>query len=176
MKKLLIAMAMMSAMAMAQTSASTDQNSSSSTPQASSTQSSTSTDTSAQSSDTSKHKDHKAASGQDAAMPQSDKAAGKEKSVTGCLHKDGDNFWLATRMGKYHVMSSQDLSAHDGHEVKVTGTASKAPMPGSTDTKKINHLEASNVEMVADQCKMGTKSMKMKGDQLEKKDTDTTKK
>jgi hypothetical protein len=163
MKKILIAMAMMSAMAMAQTSGSTDQNASnpSSTPQAS-PQSSTSTDTSAQSSDTSKDK---------AALPESDKdkaSAGKEKSVTGCLHKDGDNFWLATRAGKYHVMSSQDLSAHDGHEVKVTGTASKAPMPGSSDTKKINHLEASNVEMVADQCKMGTKSMKMKGDQLEK--------
>lgn len=167
MKKLLIAMAMMSAMAMAQTSSSTDQKPSSSTPQASSTQSSTSPDTSAQSSDTSKDR---------AALPQSDKdksksdkaSAGKEKSVTGCLHKDGDNFWLKTRATKYHVMSSQDLSAHDGHEVKVTGTASKAPMPGSSDTKKINHLEATNVEMVADQCKMGTKTMKMKGDQLEK--------
>ena len=43
-------------------------------------------------------------------------------------------------------------------------------MPGSNDNKKINHLEASNVEMVADQCKMGTKSMKMKGDEMEKKD------
>jgi len=177
MKKILIAMAMMSAMAMAQTSGSTDQNTSnsSSTPQASSTQSSTSTDTSAQSSDTSAtHKDHAKTSSDTSALPQSDKdksdkaSAGKEKSVTGCLHKDGDNFWLKTRMGKYHVMSSQDLSAHDGHEVKITGTTSKAPMPGSSDTKKINHLEATNVEMVADQCKMGTKTMKMKGDQLEK--------
>jgi hypothetical protein len=176
MKKLLIAMAMMSAMAMAQTSASTDQSTSnsSSTPQASSTQSSTSTDTSAQSSDTSAtHKDHAKTSSDSSALPQSDKdksdkAAGKEKSVTGCLHKDGDNFWLKTRSGKYHVMSSQDLSAHDGHEVKITGTASKAPMPGSSDKKNIKHLEASNVEMVADQCKMGTKTMKMKGDQLEK--------
>jgi hypothetical protein len=171
MKKLLIAMAMMSAMAMAQTSSSTDQKPSSSTPQASSTQSSTSTDTSAQTTDKDK-KDKEA-------LPQSDKSAksdkaseGKEKTVTGCLHKDGDNMWLKTRMGKYHVMSSQDLSAHDGHEVKVTGTVSKAPMPGATDQKKINHLEASNVEMVSDQCKMGTKSMKMKGDQLEKKDTE----
>lgn len=179
MKKLLIAMAMMSAMAMAQTSGSTDQNTSnSSTPQASSTQSSTSTDTSAQSSDTSAtHKDHAKMSSDSSALPQSDKdkdksdkAAGKEKSVTGCLHKDGDNFWLKTRTGKYHVMSSQDLSAHDGHEVKITGTASKAPMPGSSDKKNIKHLEASNVEMVADKCKMGTKSMKMKGDEMEKKD------
>ena len=45
-------------------------------------------------------------------------------------------------------------------------------MPGASDTKKINHLEASNVEMVADKCKMGTKSMKMKGDEMEKKDTE----
>ena len=177
MKKLLIAMAMMSAMAMAQTSTSTDQSTSnsSSTPQASSTQSSTSTDTSAQSSDTSAtHKDHAKMSSDSSALPQSDKAksGGKDKTVTGCLHKDGDNLWLKTRTTKYHVMASQDLSAHDGHEVKVTGTASKAPMPGSSDTKKINHLEASNVEMVADQCKMGTKSMKMKGDQMEKKDTE----
>jgi hypothetical protein len=172
MKKILIAMAMMSAMAMAQTSGSTDQNTSnsSSTPQASSTQSSTSTDTSAQSSEKAKDKDKAALPESDKA--KSDKAAGKEKSVTGCLHKDGDNFWLKTRTGKYHVMSSQDLSAHDGHEVKITGTASKAPMPGSSDTKKINHLEASNVEMVADKCKMGTKSMKMKGDEMEKKDTE----
>jgi len=179
MKKILIAMAMMSAMAMAQTSGSTDQNSSnSSNPQATSSQSSTSTDSSAQSSDTSAtHKDHAQTSSDSSALPQSDKdksekaSAGKEKSVTGCLHKDGDNFWLKTRMGKYHVMSSQDLSAHDGHEVKITGTTSKAPMPGSSDTKKINHLEATNVDMVSDQCKMGTKTMKMKGDQLEKDQT-----
>jgi uncharacterized protein YdeI (BOF family) len=171
MKKLLIAMAMMSAMAMAQTSGSTDQSTtpSSSTPQASSQ--SSSTDTSAQSNDTSKDK---------AALPESDKSAkadktaGKEKTETGCLHKDGDNYWLKTHTGKFHVMSSQDLSAHDGHEVKISGTVSKAPMPGSSDTKKINHLEASNVEMVSDKCSMGEKSMKMKGDQMEKKDTSST--
>ena len=167
MKQLLIAMAMMSAMAMAQTSAgSTDQNNpSSSTPQASSTQSSTSTDPSAQTPDKSKDT---------SAMPQSDKAGGKEKTVKGCLHKDGDNYWLATKMSKYHVMSSQDLSAHDGHEVKVTGTTSEGPMPASTDNKKVKHLEATNVEMVSEKCSMGEKSMKMKGDELEKKDTSST--
>lgn len=152
MKKILIAMAMMSAMAMAQTSTgSSDQNQGSSAPAASSSQSSTSTDQSAQAPDKSKDT---------SAMPQSDKgekAAGKEKSVKGCLHKDGDNYWLATKSTKYHVMSSQDLSAHDGHEVKVTGTASEGPMPASTDNKKVHHLEATNVEMVADTCS-GAKS------------------
>jgi hypothetical protein len=161
MKKILIAMAMMSAMAMAQSSsgAGKDQSSSSagnpSATQSGSSSASGDTQAGAQ------------------AKPESDKAAkgGKEKTVKGCLHKDGDNYWLATKTTKYHVMSSQDLSAHDGHEVKVSGTTSKSPMPGSTDNKKVNHLEASNVEMVADKCSMGEKSMKMKGDEMEKKDS-----
>ncbi len=88
------------------------------------------------------------------------KHAMKEKTVKGCLHKDGENMWLETRMGKYHVMSKDDLSAHDGHEVKVTGMASKGPLPGAE--KDVKHLEASKVDMVADKCAMGTKAMKMK--------------
>ena len=81
----------------------------------------------------------------------------KSKTVTGCLHKEGDNIWLTTRMGKYHVMSKEDLSAHDGHEVKVTGNVSKGPVPGGDPKKNVNHLDATNVEMVSDTCKMGTK-------------------
>jgi hypothetical protein len=82
----------------------------------------------------------------------------KSKTVTGCIHKEGDNIWLTTRTGKYHVMSKDDLSAHDGHEVKVTGNLSKGPVPGAADQKKnVNHLDATNVEMVSDTCKMGTK-------------------
>ena len=129
MKKLLIAMAMMSAMAIAQTS------------------SDTSTAT------TTKHKHHAAAS--DTAKPESDKAAAKDKTITGCLQKDGENMWLKTGMskmgmgGKYHVMSSQDLSAHDGHKVKITGKVSKGPLGND---KNVKHLEATNVEMVSDKC------------------------
>ena len=83
--------------------------------------------------------------------------AAKEKTVNGCIHKDGDNIWLKTRTSSYHVMSKDDLSAHDGHEVKITGTASKGPAPGDSSGKKVNHLEASKVEMVSDKCAMGTK-------------------
>lgn len=86
------------------------------------------------------------------------KAAGlKGKTVTGCLHKEGDNFWLTTRTGKYHVMSKDDLSAHDNHEIKVTGAISKGPVPGADQKKNVSHLDAANVEMVSDTCKMGTK-------------------
>jgi hypothetical protein len=162
MKKLLIAMAMMSAMAMAQTSSgSSDQSSSSNAANPSATQSSSSSS-------------NAATQNEPAAKPESDKPAkgGKEKTLTGCLHKDGDNFWLKTHTSKYHVMSSEDLSAHDGHEVKVTGTTSKAPLPGGADKKNVNHVEATKVDMVADKCSMGEKSMKMKGSELEKKDTE----
>lgn len=82
-------------------------------------------------------------------------AAAGEKTVTGCLQKDGDNMWLHTGMakmgmgGKYHVMSSEDLSAHDGHKVKITGKVSKGPLGNDKDVK---HLEASKVEMVSDKC------------------------
>lgn len=81
----------------------------------------------------------------------------KTKTVTGCLHKEGDNFWLTTRTGKYHVMSKDDLSAHDGHEIKVTGAESKGPVPGADPKKEVKHLDASSVDMVSDTCKMGTK-------------------
>ena len=81
----------------------------------------------------------------------------KTKTVTGCIHKEGDNIWLSTHTGKYHLMSKDDLSAHDGHEVKVTGNESKGAVPGGDPKKNVNHLEVTNMEMVADHCKMGEK-------------------
>ena len=83
--------------------------------------------------------------------------APKEKTVKGCIHKDGDNFWLKTRVGQYHLMSKDDLTAHDGHEVKATGMYSKGAMPGDSSGKEVKHLEVSKVDMVADKCAMGTK-------------------
>lgn len=81
----------------------------------------------------------------------------KTKTVTGCIHKEGDNIWLKTRTGSYHLMSKDDLSAHDGHTVKVTGEESKGAVPGGDPKKDVKHLEVSNVEMVSDSCKMGEK-------------------
>jgi hypothetical protein len=79
-------------------------------------------------------------------------AAGGEKAMTGCLHKDGDNMWFKSKSGNYHVMSQDDLSAHDGHEVKISGKTSMGPLG---DKKNVKHLEASNVEMVSETCTMG---------------------
>jgi hypothetical protein len=95
---------------------------------------------------------------QDAKMDKNTQGDGlKTKTVTGCIHKEGDNIWLTTRTGKYHLMSKEDLSAHDGHTVKVTGEESKGPVPGADPKKDVNHLEVSKVEMVKDTCKMGEK-------------------
>ena len=77
--------------------------------------------------------------------------------VTGCIHKEGDNIWLSTRTGKYHLMGKDDLSAHDGHEVKVTGNESKGAVPGLDPKKNYDHLDVTNLEMVSDHCKMGEK-------------------
>ena len=68
---------------------------------------------------------------------------------------------------KYHVMSSDDLSAHDGHKVKITGKVSKGPLG---DQKEVKHLEASKVEMVSDTCSWTNSSKK------EEKATTTKKK
>lgn len=87
------------------------------------------------------------------------KTKSMDKTVKGCIHKDGDNIWLKTRSGSYHLMSKTDLSAHDGHEVKVTGLYSKGAMPNDNSGKAVKHLDISNVEMVSDHCAMGTKKM-----------------
>jgi hypothetical protein len=108
-------------------------------------------------------------------------AAAGEKTLTGCLHKDGDNMWLQTgkmgmsKMGmgsKYHVMSNDDLSAHDGHKVKITGKVSKGPLG---DQKEVKHLEATKVDMVGDTCGETAKAEK-KEEKQEKKATTTKKK
>jgi hypothetical protein len=66
-------------------------------------------------------------------MPQSDKGdkdnmkaekgAKGEKTLHGCIRQEGSTFWLEEKGGKkVQLNSSQDLSAHVGHEVKVHGS------------------------------------------------------
>jgi len=107
---------------------------------------------------------------------KADAGAAKEKTLKGCLHKDGDNMWLKTHMGKYHVMSKDDISAHDGHEVKLTGVTSTGPLPGDTTGKKVKHIEVSKLVMVSEKCSMGEKKMKMSGSDMDKDKDDAPKK
>lgn len=82
----------------------------------------------------------------------------KESQLTGCLAKNaaGNGFMLTN--GKYKkgvaVKSSQDLSAHVGHEVKLMGTWEK-PTEGAVGTKSapMRTFNATSMKHISDTCK-----------------------
>jgi hypothetical protein len=118
---------------------------------------------------TTKHAKHaKGEMGESAATEKSEKSA-KESQLTGCLAKDssGNGFMLTN--GKYkkgvEVKSSEDLSAHVGHEVKLMGTWEKstAGEAGGAGSKgeTMRTFNASKLNHLSDTCKMaGAKSKK----------------
>ena len=62
-------------------------------------------------------------------------SSGKEKSIRGCIVKQGSDFYLQNAKGDHKLIklnSTEDLSAHVGHEVKVRGTESAASASAST--------------------------------------------
>lgn len=106
----------------------------------------------------------------------SSSAAGGQ-SYEGCIREKHGKYMLMTMDGqKYMLNSTQDLSAHKGHEVKVTGDVSsgmgasamsennekgetagqekKENMKGNMQT-----LNVTNLDMVSTSCKMGKKGM-----------------
>jgi hypothetical protein len=74
------------------------------------------------------------ASGLALAAPHDDKDKhdmdGKTKSMTGCVTEKDGNYWLVDKHHPigYQLVSTEDMKAHVGHKVKVTGTM--APMEG----------------------------------------------
>ena len=62
---------------------------------------------------------------------------GKEKTVRGCIVQQASDFYLQPvkgHKGLIKLNSSEDLKAHVGHEVKVTGTESKIAAGASAST------------------------------------------
>jgi len=104
---------------------------------------------------------------------QSTKKAGaaKEKTLTGCIEagSEANEYVLKTGSSKkpIELMSSEDLKAHVGHTVKVTGKwsseASEKKEMGGSSSEQAEHKEAAGahhfmadkVEMVSDTCNMG---------------------
>jgi hypothetical protein len=91
------------------------------------------------------------------------KGAPKEHSLTGCLAKspEGNGYMLTNGHYKKGVMvnSSEDLSAHIGHEVKLTGTweqptAGEAGGAGAKG-KEMRTFDATAVSHISDTCNMG---------------------
>src|SRR5205085_5442367 len=59
---------------------------------------------------------------------------GKEKTVRGCIEQQASDFYLRPIKGNKGLIklnSSEDLKAHVGHEVKVTGAESKIASAGA---------------------------------------------
>jgi hypothetical protein len=83
------------------------------------------------------------------------------RTTTGCIEKSGDSYML--KNGRYKngvkVTGSDDLSAHVGHTVKLTGSWT-TPGQEFSETK---------VDMVSDTCKMGGNSMSATGTKSGKK-------
>ena len=76
-----------------------------------------------------------------------------EKTMKGCIQSQNGQYMLEEKGGKMmNLSSSQDLSAHVGHTVKVHG--SMAGATSGSDTKTFN---VSSVDMVSDTCSMGGK-------------------
>src|SRR5438067_6350041 len=101
---------------------------------------------------------------------KSKKAAGdmgdmgmKTSTMTGCIEKSGDNYVLKNGRHKngVKVTGSDDLSAHVGHTVKLTGTWASASAAGTGETKGGGTKAASRefnetkVDMVSETCTMG---------------------
>jgi hypothetical protein len=69
------------------------------------------------------------------------RAAGGEKSVTGCVAKEGDGFVLKTEEGTYEFNTARDLSSLVGKKVRIvgrwnaTGVTTTAPIKTATSTQ-----------------------------------------
>jgi hypothetical protein len=94
----------------------------------------------------------------------------KAKTLTGCIEagSEANEYMLKTGSSKkpIELISSEDLKAHVGHTVKVTGNWSseaseKKEMGGGTEQAQHKeaagerHFKAEKVDMVSDTCTMG---------------------
>jgi hypothetical protein len=88
----------------------------------------------------------------------------KSSTMTGCIDKSGDGYVLKNGRHKngVKVTGSDDLSAHVGHTVKLTGTWASASAAGGTGETKGGGTKMSSrefnetkVDMVSETCKMG---------------------
>ncbi len=106
--------------------------------------------------------------------------SGKEHQVTGCLAKNAEGSGFILTNGRYkkgvEVKSSEDMSAHVGHEVKLTGTWEKPTAGGEGGAgakgKEMRVFNATNLQHISDTCTAGAaKGGKMKKEKSSTKST-----
>jgi len=92
----------------------------------------------------------------------------KVRTLTGCLHKDGDDYTLVSKTGDTWELKSDavKLAQHVGHTITVTGVVSNAAMHGAKedakekakehgvgkDSTEHGHMTVTNAKMVSDSC------------------------
>ena len=64
-----------------------------------------------------------------------------ERTVTGCVTKEGDSYVFQTDEGKYELNADRDLSSYVGKRVKVQGSWQ---VTGITTTAMMQHSSASS--------------------------------
>ena len=92
----------------------------------------------------------------------------KVRTLTGCLHKDGEDYTLTTKAGGTWELKSDavKLAPHVGHTISVTGAVSNAALHGAkedvkdkakehgvaTDSTEHGHMTVTNAKMISDSC------------------------
>jgi hypothetical protein len=92
----------------------------------------------------------------------------KVRALTGCLHKDGDDYTLTTKSGGTWELKSDavKLAPHVGHTITITGVVSNAALHGAKEDVKgeakehgvgknsteHGHMTVTNAKMVSDSC------------------------
>ena len=92
----------------------------------------------------------------------------KVRTLTGCLHKDGEDYTLVTKAGGTWELKSDavKLAPHVGHTITITGVVSNAALHGAKEDVKDKakehgvakgstehgHMTVTNAKMVSDSC------------------------
>jgi hypothetical protein len=92
----------------------------------------------------------------------------KVRTLSGCLHKEGDDYNLTTATGGTWELKSDavKLAPHVGHTMTITGVVSNATLHGvkedakseakehgvDKDSTEHGHMTVTNAKMVSDSC------------------------
>ena len=88
-------------------------------------------------------------------------AMGKKMTLTGCLSEKDGKYMLTDKKHSdgVELMSTEDLKAHIGHKVSVTGMM-QSDDAMSKDSMAMSEFKVTNIKMVSDKCSMPDSMMK----------------
>lgn len=98
------------------------------------------------------------AMGQESGMSSGSMGKMKSHKIEGCVEQANGQYVLETKKGKQIALTGEDVAAHAGHTVVLTGTwAGNNNMSGAASNSKgmgENAFDVTNVKMVSHSCKM----------------------